>query len=117
MLTPEAKKKIAQMLQSNDMEMCNLAAELFIGNTCNYSDYDEVRKAYGNTLEVIPIYARGAFNKMFNCLDRNTFDMCRKDYMLRRTVLSSGQRRRRKKKQFKNGYGKIYGESQKYANV
>lgn len=95
---------ICRMLKSNEVEMCNLAVEIFCGHTNHYNDYWEIRTMYDAHDWIIrDSNTKAAFNRMFNHIDKNTikkvYDAKLATYRL--TNLSSRQKRKYRKKQFK----------------
>lgn len=69
----KVKKKIVQLLQSNDRGLCTLAATIFCGTTKKYKDYYDIRSEYQPVgIHVEPVFARMALNVMFNGVDTST---------------------------------------------
>lgn len=103
-MTSKDYKLICQMLKSNEEEMCNLAVEMFCGQTNHYKDYWEVRTMYDpHNWLVRDENTKAAFNRMFNHIDQSTIDKIYKEKLAsyRMTSLSSRQKRKAKKKRFK----------------
>jgi hypothetical protein len=96
-------QKLADMLKSGDKEMCNLASTLFCAHTKDYEDYFQVRTLYDpQRIHVENIYARGAFNMMFNHIDRETIPKAWGKHLAeaKKTTLSSQQKRQARKRGF-----------------
>lgn len=67
------RKRLCELIKSDDKEMCLLAVTIFMGTTKHYKDYFELRTEYDPKSVVLERQQeKMAFNMMYNSLDRET---------------------------------------------